>query len=93
MEKIFLFVSLILLIVFVFAGLFLVYNITVDIYEYFTKIPYKIRLIQRKRWKQKVSLGYCSTSEAVRKFRIYIEDSKIIRMNHVICEQKVKNIK
>ena len=107
MEKIFLLASLILLIAFVFAGLFLVYNITVDIYEYFVKIPYKIRLIQRKnkayyieekrtvisRWKQKVSLGYCSTSEAVRKFRIYIEDSKIIRMNHVICEQKVKNIK
>lgn len=48
MEKIFLLASLILLIVFVFAGLFLVYNITVDIYEYFVKIPYKIRLIQRK---------------------------------------------
>ena len=107
MEKIFLFISLILLIAFIFAMLFFAYCITVDIYEYFVKIPYKIRLIQREseayyieekrtvisRWKVKKGLGYCDTSEAVRQFRNYIEDLKIIRMNHVICEQKIKNTK
>lgn len=107
MEKIFLFISMILLIAFVFATLFIVYNVIIDIYEYFVKIPYKIRLVQKEnesyeieekrtvisRWKTREKLGYCNTGEAVKAFRKHIEDSKIIRRNHIICEQKIKNIK